>query len=165
MRRRNPVSPERPRDTRRGERGAAFVEFAVILPFMMLVAIGIVELGTALFQYNTLNKLVRTGARYATDAASVGSTGTITLNATNINTTRNVVVYGKPTAGSESLLAHLTTGDVTVQQIGATDHVSVRATYSYPLMMGPLLGSLTRISGIDMPETLTLTSTVVMRVP
>ncbi|HLU40973.1 MAG TPA: TadE/TadG family type IV pilus assembly protein [Microthrixaceae bacterium] len=49
----SPVRPPSPRlrsdrrggATRRGERGAAMVEFALILPLLLLLLLGVVELG------------------------------------------------------------------------------------------------------------------------
>ena len=44
--------------------GVALVEFAIVLPLMLLMLFGITELGRALYQENTLTKAVNTGARY-----------------------------------------------------------------------------------------------------
>lgn len=40
------------------------VEFAIIVPILVLLVFGITELGRALYQWNTLTKAVATGARY-----------------------------------------------------------------------------------------------------
>jgi len=44
--------------------GAAMVEFAVLLPIFVILVFGLIELGRALFQTNTLTKAVNLGARY-----------------------------------------------------------------------------------------------------
>lgn len=45
-------------------RGAVMVEFALIVPIMVLLVFGITELGRGLYYWNTLTKAVATGARY-----------------------------------------------------------------------------------------------------
>ena len=48
----------------RGESGAAMVEFAIVLPILVLFVFGIVEFGRAFKLYNNLAAAVRDGARY-----------------------------------------------------------------------------------------------------
>jgi Flp pilus assembly protein TadG len=50
----------------RGERGAIAVEFAIILPVLLLLVFGIVDFGHAWFMKQTLQNACREGARYAT---------------------------------------------------------------------------------------------------
>lgn len=44
--------------------GVAAVEMALLLPLLLLLAFGITEFGRAIYQYNTLAKAVRDGARH-----------------------------------------------------------------------------------------------------
>jgi Flp pilus assembly protein TadG len=46
-----------------GQQGQALVEFALVLPVLMLLIIGIVKLGIVFNNYLTLNDAVRAGAR------------------------------------------------------------------------------------------------------
>lgn len=68
------MSPQRRRT--RGEDGAALVEFALLLPLVMAVLLGIVTGGFAYFQKISLVDAAREGARYGAslrhDAASGG---------------------------------------------------------------------------------------------
>lgn len=50
---------------RRTERGAAMVEFAILLPLLLLVIAGIVDLGRAFFTEVALTNAAREGARAA----------------------------------------------------------------------------------------------------
>ena len=50
---------------RHSESGAALVEFAIVLPVLLLLAFGIVDLGRLLYTYNNLTSAVREGARLA----------------------------------------------------------------------------------------------------
>ncbi len=52
-------------DRRRGERGQSIVEFALVLPFLMMLFLGIAELGSALYDYLTFTAANREGARLA----------------------------------------------------------------------------------------------------
>ncbi len=45
-------------------RGAVLIEFTIIFPLLLLMVLGITELGRALYQKNTLTKAVEVGARY-----------------------------------------------------------------------------------------------------
>jgi hypothetical protein len=53
------------RSYRRPERGQALVEFALIIPIFMLVALGIFEGGRAIYTYNALSNAVNEGLREA----------------------------------------------------------------------------------------------------
>ena len=74
--------------------GVALVEFALILPFLLLLSFATVEFGRALYQFNTVAKSVRDAARYLS-AQTPG---------TRLTEARNLVVYGN-TAGTGSPLA------------------------------------------------------------
>jgi Flp pilus assembly protein TadG len=53
------------RVTRRGQDGQALVEFALVLPFLLMILIGIIQFGVLFNQYLTLTDAVRAGARQA----------------------------------------------------------------------------------------------------
>jgi len=46
-----------------GERGQTLVEFALVFPLLMLMLLGVVELGRGIYYYNSLSNLAREGAR------------------------------------------------------------------------------------------------------
>jgi Flp pilus assembly protein TadG len=50
---------------RRDDRGAAAVEFALVLPILVVLVFGVVDFGRALFAYNYLTSAVREGGRFA----------------------------------------------------------------------------------------------------
>jgi hypothetical protein len=64
---------------RRRSRGQALVEFAVVFPVIVLLGFGLVDVGRAVFEYNTLTNAARQGARVAVvnqlDPASPGPWG------------------------------------------------------------------------------------------
>ncbi|MEJ1297180.1 MAG: pilus assembly protein [Candidatus Sedimenticola sp. (ex Thyasira tokunagai)] len=78
-------------------RGAALVEFAIIVPLLVILVLGITELGHALYQHNTLQKAVTSGARYlgrsfqgldTTDCSS--ETGW----STEVDRAKNLILFG-----------------------------------------------------------------------
>ncbi len=77
--------------------GVAIVEFALVLPLLLILTFITTEFGRALYQYNILTKSVRDAARYL----SVQTPGDTTI----YPTAKNLVVYGNP-AGTGSTLAY-----------------------------------------------------------
>lgn len=121
--------------------GLATVEFALILPVLLILLLATAELGRALYQYNTLTKMVFDGARYLADNSLPGTTQVISVTGAVNTAARNLVVYGDTGGGGAPLLTGMTASDVTVTVIDAT-HVRVSAQYQYaPLMpILPLFG-------------------------
>jgi Flp pilus assembly protein TadG len=73
--------------------GVALVEFALVLPLLLLLSLMATELGRAVYRYNTAAKAVRDAVRYL----SVQTPGTHMAEA------RNLIVYGN-LAGTGPLL-------------------------------------------------------------
>jgi Flp pilus assembly protein TadG len=95
-----------PLSGRRRDRGAAAVEFALILPLLMLLVFGIIDFGRALNAQITLTQAAREGARLdalgQSNAAVVSRTQTaatgLNLNAPNGSVTETQVCM--PNAGA-----------------------------------------------------------------
>jgi Flp pilus assembly protein TadG len=100
-------------------RGQDLVEYALILPLLLLFILGIVEFGIAVFAYNTIANAAREGARVGVvplppapdmadmadreqemEQAVIQRTGGLNLTSANITATRTItqsmveVVYG-----------------------------------------------------------------------
>ena len=67
----------------KGERGQGLVEMALILPFLLVLVIGIVELGIALNRQLTVVNAAREGARFGAFGATPGDIHAQTLLATS----------------------------------------------------------------------------------
>jgi len=119
------------------QRGIAMVEFAILLPVLLLLVLATSEFGRAFVQYSALTKSVRDGGRYVAAKAVKGSTGVVQINATVNTQTRNLVTYGNIAGTGPSLLPGLAPGNVTVVA-GAPGSVVVSAVYTYM----PLFASL-----------------------
>jgi Flp pilus assembly protein TadG len=133
--------------------GLAALEFAIVLPVLLLLLLVTAELGRVMFQYNTLTKSVGAGARYLAANALPGTTGVISISAEVEATARNLVVFGSPGGGGTPLLPGLSTGAVSVVQTSAT-HVRVSAEYAYAPLFSeiPVFGLAT--GSITVPATL-----------
>lgn len=66
----------------RGTKGQSLIEFALILPMMLVVMFMITEFGRALYTYNVLATAAREGARLAVikSASTASSAGTARMN-------------------------------------------------------------------------------------
>jgi hypothetical protein len=53
------------RRTNDDERGQSLVEFALVIPIVLLLIIGLFDLGRAVYAYNSVSNAARTGARVA----------------------------------------------------------------------------------------------------
>lgn len=59
----------------------ALIEFALVSPVLLLLLFGVVDLGRAIFYYDTINHAAREGARVAVRASNQLPTNTDVLNA------------------------------------------------------------------------------------
>jgi hypothetical protein len=88
---------------KRYQRGGALVEFALVLPLLLLLTFLTAEFGRALYQYDTLTKSVRDAARYLTFRDG---------SPDNIVHARNLVVFGNTTGSGNPLVPGLTLANV-----------------------------------------------------
>ena len=66
--------------SRRGESGAIAVEFAIILPVLLLLVFGIIDFGHAWYMKHLMSDASREGARYATRYWTSGTTRILPKN-------------------------------------------------------------------------------------
>ena len=78
----------------RSERAAAMVEFAIVLPILLLMVFGIVDFGRALYTLNNLTAAVREGARLASTQISPDPTTGSSMTAVSTAVTNYVVAFG-----------------------------------------------------------------------
>ena len=86
-------------------RGAAIVEFAIVLTLMLLIVAGIFEFGRAFQYYDALAKATRDGARYMSAAPKA------TINSAGVSAAQNLVVAE---ANAANLSPVLTPAEVVV---------------------------------------------------
>ena len=66
---------------RNGQRSQALIEFALVSPVLLLLTFGVVDIGRAVFYYDTLNHAAREGARVAVRASNQLPTYNDVINA------------------------------------------------------------------------------------
>ena len=143
------------------QRGLAMVEMVIVTPLLLLLVLGVAELGKAFVEYNTLNKHVRDAARYVAGRALLGTTGTILITQDIRDTASNLVVYGNVLGTGSPTLSQLSTGQITVDPAG-NNMITVQANYPYQPIMGPILLSFGLGDGETSLE-FNLTASVTMR--
>jgi Flp pilus assembly protein TadG len=97
----------------RNRKGAAIVEFALVVPLLLLLLWGIVDIGRAFYTLNNLASAVREGAR---SAAVMATDPTIAANKTLIKSTVTTAFTPiGPALAPESVFVTLTNRQITVQ--------------------------------------------------
>lgn len=146
---------------RKKQTGAAMIEMVAVTPLLLLLLVGISEIGNAVAQYNALNKSVREAARQVSRMALLGTTGKILITPELLAEGQNLVVYGNVVGAGQPRLPALSPSHVSVTDAG-DNLVLVQAAYPYTPIMGPVLETFGY--GTD-PSTdgLTLTASVLMR--
>ena len=119
----------------RRETGTQMIEFAIVFPVLLLMFAGITELGRLFYQYTTLAKATRAGARYL---SSVKNVSTSTTSAKNIVLCGNAAGCGG-TGQPSVILPNLTSSNivVTAPTTGAgVKYVTVEITgYNYQFLV------------------------------
>lgn len=142
------------------QQGVAMVEFAIALPLLLLLLLGIAEFGRMLYQYNNLLQANRDAVRYLAGKSWNTTLGQVVIDSGLSATTKNLAVYGVPVAqpGYE-VVPGLSTADVTVGTVG-TQHVQVSTSYVFQPVIGTGLPALI---GDAIPLNIPLVATTVMR--
>jgi Flp pilus assembly protein TadG len=99
---------------RRDDRGVQLVELAIVLPILLLLFAAVAEFGRYFYEYSTVAKSARLGARYLAAKSAVSNTTNWQANA------KNLVVYGNTAGTGSPILTGLSTANVTVTYQGGT---------------------------------------------
>jgi Flp pilus assembly protein TadG len=123
--------------------GVALVEFALVLPVLLVLTVATTEIGRALYEFNTVAKAVRNAARYMSmqdpaDAAAVPIA-------------QNLVVFGRPSADDSAApiapglsMSNVPTTNITWSTTGTNpsiNFVTVAVTnYTFTPMISNIFG-------------------------
>jgi Flp pilus assembly protein TadG len=99
---------------RREEQGVQLVEVAIVVPILLMLFAAVGEFGRYFYEYTTLAKAARVGARYMC-TKSIDSTTTNPVAAT-----KSLVVYGNTSGSGKPVLPGLTRNNVDVSFAGGT---------------------------------------------
>ncbi len=116
----------------RGERGQSIVELAFIAPILILLILGIAELGSGLNSYLTVINASRDGARLGAASADDASIRSLVEKETA------KLTNPLPSSCSPGSAGICITHDGT----GSTSSVKVNVCYDHPLLLGGIRGVL-----------------------
>ena len=104
----------------RGERGTQLIELALVLPILMAFFAATAEFGRYFYNYSTLAKATRAGARMMATSTLKDATATGLANIQQDARIRRLVVYGDPNAaeGSRPVVPGLTPDNVDLVREG-----------------------------------------------
>jgi len=138
------------RRSRRSSRGQGLVEFALILPVLILIFMGIVDFGRAIYAYNSVSNAAREGARVGIVDQGTGSGGAYkaAIEAANQATALGL----SPTDPNQVLVTFPDPGNCPTLEVGCP--ISVRVQYQFSAItpiIGRIIGPLTVGSTTELP--------------
>lgn len=98
---------------RRDERGVQLLELAIVVPILLLLFAAVAEFGLFFYEYSTVAKASRVGARYLASKSVNSSTNYEAI-------AKNIVVYGNEAGTGDPILSGLTTDNIQVTYQGGT---------------------------------------------
>ena len=118
------------------QKGTAIVEFALILPLLLLLTMITTEFGRAIYQYNTIVKSLRNATRYLS----------LQTQNTQITEAQNLVVFGNIAGTGTALVPGLTVSQVTptwlrIESVPPINTVTITVTgYTFRSMFTSVFG-------------------------
>ena len=127
----------------RDERGVQLVEVTIVIPIFLILFAATAEFGRYFYEYTTLAKAARGGARYLSS----------TMIGTGEGTAANIIVYGNEGGTGAPILDGLSTAQVKITYQGGTVAVPETVTvhfegYTHQPIFN--LGALTNLVGLNM---------------
>ena len=135
--------PNTKRKSIRSERGQSLVELAISLPVLILLLLGTVDFGMAIFSYSILREAAQEGAFYG--SFNPANKTEIENRARNISPRENEAVFSSPVNLRNKSLVKVTIKAIggSCQGItnGAANSMRVSVSYKYPILM-PFAGQI-----------------------
>jgi Flp pilus assembly protein TadG len=138
----------------RDERGVQLVELAIVLPVFLLLFAAIAEFSCYFYEYTTLAKASRVGARYLATAA---------VKPTEDKNAKNIIVFGNAAGTGTPILTGLATSNVTITRTGGvpvlpqTVTVQITGFKHQPILdLGKLMKIPTLSMNVDVKPTVTM---------
>ncbi|MGH9874036.1 MAG: TadE/TadG family type IV pilus assembly protein [Pyrinomonadaceae bacterium] len=129
---------------RRDERGVQLVELAIVIPIFVMLFAATAEFGRYFYEYTTLAKASRAGARYLATSA---------VNTAEDTKAKNIIVFGNPAGTGSPVLSDLTTANVLITRQGGVPILPETVTVQISnFQHQPIfdLGKLTKITSLSM---------------
>ncbi len=142
---------------RRDEQGVSLLETAIVVPILLVLFAGVAEFGRYFYEYTTLAKASRLGARYLASKSVKSEKFDYKAIA------KNIVVYGNEAGSGEPLLDGLLPANVDIEYAGGTAGVPATVTVTiinYPhepiFDLGALLNNDDLSLAIDVAPSVTM---------
>jgi TadE-like protein len=129
---------------RKDEQGVQIAELAIVMPIFLLLFGATAEFGRYFYEYSTLAKASRVGARYLSTAA---------LRADEELAAKNIIVYGNTNGTGDPILTGLDRNNISINYAGGHPAVPERVTVqviNYQHVPIVDLGALIRIPSLSM---------------
>jgi Flp pilus assembly protein TadG len=146
----------------RREDGTQLIEFAIALPFLIVMFAGAIELGRLFYTYTTLTKATVVGARYLSAAPNALVGGAYASS--DVDAAKNLMICGVAAScsGQTPIVSGLGTANITITPppaTGSVRYVTVTISYAYtPKVFN--LGNMTGQSSMSLNYTLTPKTTM-----
>ena len=121
------------------QKGSSTVEFALVIPLLLLLIVMGSEFGIMFYRLNALTKSVDIATRYLSD-----------IEHSSTATAKNLAVYGNPTGTGPAIVPGLTVANIVISNPNA-QHVEVAVTYDAQLILGGTLDALMNYGKKIMP--------------
>jgi Flp pilus assembly protein TadG len=125
------------------ERGIQLVELAIVIPILVMLFAATAEFGRYFYEYTTLAKASRAGARYLATAA---------VNSTEDTKAKNIVIFGNSDGTGSPVLPGMTVSNVSITRQGGvpvlpqTVTVQITSFKHQPIFD---LGALTKVTSLS----------------
>jgi Flp pilus assembly protein TadG len=130
----------------RSERGAAAVEFAIVIPLLLLLLIGIAEFGRVFYMQNSITNAARVAAR--TMAVEASTATTAAAIATAVSDAKNAAVDASVVSPAVTTAqVAISPGSCVPPASGQAVYVTVTITYPVQQMTGFLPAFPTSLTG------------------
>ncbi len=141
---------------RRDERGVQLLEMAIVIPMLLILFAAVAEFGRYFYEYTTLAKASRLGARYLISKSLNSSTNYEVI-------AKNMVVYGNAAGTGSPILNGLSANNVEVTYAGPVAGVPETVTVTivnYPHVplfnLGALLNNNSLSLAVDVKPSVTM---------
>ncbi|MDO9303128.1 MAG: TadE/TadG family type IV pilus assembly protein [Anaerolineales bacterium] len=147
---------KRKRKSTQSERGQSLVELAITLPILILLLLGTLDFGMAIFSYSMLRDAAQEGAFYGSFNPS--NVAEIENRARNISPRADDEVFSSPVQLRDTDLIKVNVkalgNSCQGAKDGAANSIQVNVSYRYPILM-PFIGRLIGSSTIPLTGTAT----------
>ena len=138
----------------KSERGIQLVEVAIVMPIFLVLFAATAEFGRYFYEYTTLAKAARVGARYLSTAG---------VTAADDTTAKNIIVYGNPAGTGSPILTGLQTSNIVITRSGGipilpqTVRIDVVGYKHQPIFdLGKLLKNAALSMNVDVKPSVTM---------